>query len=55
MTTRMACPGSGAGKISGLRQAQVRLPDLIVLDLMLPERDGLDITRIVCDDEALAQ
>ncbi len=29
-------------------------PDLIVLDLMLPKRDGLDVTRIVRSDEALA-
>jgi two-component system alkaline phosphatase synthesis response regulator PhoP len=29
-------------------------PDLVVLDLMLPKRDGLDVTRIVRSDEALA-
>lgn len=29
----------------GLRQAQVRLPDLIVLDLMLPVRPGLDVCK----------
>ncbi len=29
-------------------------PDLVVLDLMLPKRDGLEITRIVRGDEALA-
>jgi two-component system alkaline phosphatase synthesis response regulator PhoP len=29
-------------------------PDLVVLDLMLPGRDGLDVTRIVRSDEALA-
>ncbi len=29
-------------------------PDLIVLDLMLPDRDGWDITRIVRADETLA-
>jgi two-component system, OmpR family, alkaline phosphatase synthesis response regulator PhoP len=29
-------------------------PDLVVLDLMLPQRDGLDITRLVRSDEALA-
>ena len=28
-------------------------PDLVVLDLMLPDRDGWDITRIVRRDEAL--
>ena len=29
-------------------------PDLVVLDLMLPDRDGWDITRLVRTDEALA-
>jgi two-component system, OmpR family, alkaline phosphatase synthesis response regulator PhoP len=29
-------------------------PDLVVLDLMLPKRDGLDVTRIVRSDAALA-
>jgi two-component system alkaline phosphatase synthesis response regulator PhoP len=29
-------------------------PDLVVLDLMLPKRDGLDVTRIVRGDEALS-
>ena len=29
-------------------------PDLVVLDLMLPKRDGLEITRIVRSDDTLA-
>jgi two-component system, OmpR family, phosphate regulon response regulator PhoB len=29
----------------GLRQAQLRLPDLIVLDLMLPVKPGLDVCK----------
>ncbi len=29
----------------GLRQAQVKLPDMIVLDLMLPVKGGLDVCR----------
>lgn len=29
-------------------------PDLLVLDLMLPDRDGWDITRIIRSDSALA-
>ncbi|MFN2225878.1 MAG: response regulator transcription factor [Anaerolineae bacterium] len=29
-------------------------PDLVVLDLMLPDRDGWDVTRIVRSDEGLA-
>jgi two-component system, OmpR family, phosphate regulon response regulator PhoB len=31
--------------MDGLRQAQVRAPDLIVLDRMLPVKDGLDVCR----------
>ncbi len=31
--------------LDGLRQAQVRLPDLIVLDLMLPVNAGLDVCK----------
>lgn len=29
-------------------------PDLVLLDLMLPERDGLDVTRVVRTDASLA-
>ncbi len=29
----------------GLRQAQLKLPDLVVLDLMLPQLDGLEVCR----------
>ena len=29
----------------GLRKAQMQLPDLIILDLMLPKLDGLDVCR----------
>ena len=29
----------------GLRQAQIKLPDIIVLDLMLPLKGGLDVCR----------
>ena len=29
-------------------------PDLILLDLMLPDRDGYDITRLVRSDSSLA-
>ena len=31
--------------LDGLRQAQIKLPDLIVLDLMLPVKGGLEVCR----------
>jgi two-component system phosphate regulon response regulator PhoB len=34
----------------GLRQAQLRLPDLVVLDLMLPQKGGLDVARALRAD-----
>lgn len=34
----------------GLRQAQLRLPDLVVLDLMLPQKGGLEVARILRAD-----
>ncbi len=40
----------GATALHMLRREQ---PDLIVLDLMLPDRDGLDITRVVRQDNTL--
>lgn len=38
---------------TALHILQHEQPDLIVLDLMLPDHDGLDITRIVRRDETL--
>ena len=38
-----ACP-DGA---SALKQTQAAAPDLILLDLMLPDRDGLDLLPIL--------
>ena len=38
--------GVGSGE-DGLRQAQAQMPDLIVLDLMLPGMDGLEVCRIL--------
>ena len=40
---------------SALHALRREHPDLLVLDLMLPDRDGLDITRIVRKDATLRQ
>ncbi len=40
--------GSGDG---GLKMAQQRAPDLIVLDLMLPGMDGLEVCRLLKRDD----
>lgn len=39
---------------TGLQMAQSRVPDLILLDLMLPGIDGLEICRILRTNKALA-
>lgn len=44
--------GDGNTALQAIRTVH---PDLIVLDLMLPGRDGLDITRTVRNDPALAE
>lgn len=36
--------------MDGLRQAQLKTPDLIVLDLMLPQMDGLEVCRKLRSD-----
>jgi two-component system alkaline phosphatase synthesis response regulator PhoP len=38
----------------GLHVLRREKPDLVILDLMLPRRDGLEITRIVRGDETLS-
>lgn len=45
-----AADGSNA-----LRLIRTEHPDLVILDLMLPDRDGWDITRVVRGDEQLAR
>ena len=39
---------------SALHAIRRERPDLVLLDLMLPDRDGWEITRIVRSDPALA-
>ncbi|MGL4648813.1 MAG: response regulator, partial [Caldilineaceae bacterium] len=48
-TVRAAGDGDEA-----LRIIRAERPALVVLDLMLPRRDGLEVTRIVRADPALA-
>jgi two-component system alkaline phosphatase synthesis response regulator PhoP len=39
---------------SALRDIRQQQPDLVILDLMLPDRDGWEITRIIRSDQRLA-
>ncbi len=44
---KVVCAASGS---DALKSARTHLPDLIVLDLMLPDMDGLEITKILKND-----
>jgi DNA-binding response OmpR family regulator len=44
--------GAGNG-LSGLEQARRELPDLVLLDLMLPDMDGWQVYHAIRADEAL--
>jgi phosphate regulon transcriptional regulator PhoB len=48
------CRTAGSGP-AALREARAQLPDLIVLDLMLPEMDGLEVCRRLRSDTATAE
>ena len=48
---RVTCVGTGE---DALTRARSDLPDLIVLDLMLPGLDGLDVCRILTNDPRTA-
>jgi DNA-binding response OmpR family regulator len=39
---------------AALRLLRSEQPDLLVLDVMLPDRDGMDITRLIRGDPGLA-
>ena len=39
----------------GLRVALARRPDLVLLDLMLPERDSIDVCRALRDSDSMRE
>ena len=39
----------------GLRQLRERIPDLILLDLMMPDTNGFDVYRVLKDTSSLAE
>ena len=44
----VSCAGNG---LDGVEQARTRMPNLILMDIGLPEMDGLEATRILKADE----
>ena len=49
---RVLCAYDGETALHILRRER---PDLLVLDLMLPDRDGWDLTRLIRADQSLAE
>ena len=49
---RVTCVGSGE---EGVKVARAQLPDLVVLDLMLPGRDGLEVCKTLRADDRTAR
>jgi len=45
---------TAADGVEALKQARATLPDLVVLDLMLPEVDGLEVCKLLRRDAATA-
>ena len=41
--------GDAASGQEGIRLAQARRPDVVIMDLMMPEMDGIDTTRALTD------
>jgi CheY-like chemotaxis protein len=37
--------------LDGIQQAKLHKPDLILLDVMMPEMDGTEAARLLCEDE----
>ena len=43
--------GSRGDGDAALRTIDAQIPDLVILDLMLPRRDGYDVCRVIRQDE----
>ena len=46
-------PIAAYGGIEGLEKARTEAPDLIVLDIMMPDKDGYAVAKELAQDEAL--
>ena len=47
-------PIAAYGGIEGLAKAKSEQPDLIVLDVMMPDKDGYEVSKELSKDEALS-
>lgn len=47
-------PIAAYGGVEGLAKAKSEKPDLIVLDVMMPDKDGYEVSKELSKDEALS-